>query len=117
MLQNARSAAFSTTLAEVDLGEYHTTLPRDPLTGLFTTVDVRIFAAVPRAKLSEVKKQLKADEHQVRHHTLTAVRTVTSDELCDPSFMALRKRIEQAINEVLADAPVKSIGFYHLSLR
>ena len=117
LVKQAQSTALKASFAEVDLGEYRTTLPRDPESGVFTTLDVHIFGTVPRSRLSEVKKQLKADEFRIRHEALTAVRQSSRDELTDPTLAKLRARIEEVVNRVLADAPLKGIGFYQLTLR
>lgn len=117
LLNQAQSAALNTTLAEVDLGEYKTTLPRDPATGIFTSLELRIFCTVPRSKLSEVEKQMLIDGYRVRHETLTAVRQSTRDELTDPALSKLRARIEEVVNKVFTDAPVKEVGFYQLTMR
>ena len=76
-----------------------------------------MFGTVPRSRLSEIKKQIKSDEFRVRHETLTAVRQATREELTDPKLAALRARIEKAVNGVLADSPLKEVGFYQLTLR
>jgi hypothetical protein len=117
LLKQAQSTALSTTLAEVDLGKFQTTLPRDPTTGRFTAVDLHIFGTVPRSRLSAVERQLESDEYRMRHETLSAVRQSTSEELSDPSFTKLRARLEQVVNKVLTDSPVKEVGFYQLTLR
>ena len=110
LLKQAQSTALSTTLAEVDLGKYQTTLPRDPTTGHFTSVELHLFGTVPRSRLSAVQQQLESDEYRMRHETITAVRQSTSEELCDPSFTKLRARLEQVVNKVLTDSPVKEVG-------
>lgn len=115
--EQAQAAALNTTLAEIDLGEYRTTLPRDSTTGAFTSLEMRIFCTVPRAKLSEVEKQMAIDSYRVRHETLTALRMSTRDELTEPDLAKLRSRIEEVVNKVLTDAPVKEVGFYQLVLR
>jgi hypothetical protein len=117
LLKQAQSTALSTTLAEVDLGTFQTTLPRDPDTGRFMSVDLHIFGTVPRSRLSAVQRQLGSDEYRMRHETLSAVRQSTSEELSDPTFTKLRTRLEQVVNKVLADSPIKEVGFYQLTLR
>jgi flagellar basal body-associated protein FliL len=117
MVQQAQSAAQNTRLAEVDLGKFQTTLPRDPNTQHYTALDIHIFATVPRYQLAAVNKQLTIDEFRVRHETLAAVRQSTREELAEPNFAQLRARIEKVVNGVLADAPVKEIGFYQLTMR
>src|SRR5215211_8881942 len=117
MVKQAQSAALKTRLAEIDLGKFTTTLPRDPVTNRFTAVDIHIFGTVPRYRLAAVTKQLKADEYRVRHETLAAVRKSTHEELAEPTFAQLRARIEKVVNGVLEDAPVKEVGFYQLTMR
>ena len=117
MLKQAQSTALSASVVEVDLGTYRTTLPRDPNTGTFVELEVHVFGTVSRAHLADVEKQLKIDDYRVRQETLTAVRSSTREELTEPTLMQLRNRIEQALNKVLADAPLKEVGFYQLSLR
>ena len=117
LLKQAQSTALNASLAEVDLGEFSTTLPRDLDTGRYTSIDLHIFGTVPRSRLSEVKKQLKYEDYRLRHETLTAVRQSTRDELTDPTLAKLRARLEQVVNQVLDDAPVKEIGFYQLTVR
>lgn len=117
LLKQAEAAALSTTSAEVDLGIFQTTLPRDPKTGLFATVEIHLFGTVPRARLSAVNKQLEIDDYRLRHELLIAMRTSTREELSDPALASLRARIKEVVNKVLADAPVKEIGFYQITLR
>jgi hypothetical protein len=117
MVKQAQSVALKTRLAEVDLGKFQTSLPRDPVTNQFTAVDIHIFGTVPRYRLAAVKKQLKSDEYRVRHETLAAVRKCTREELAEPTFSQLRARIEKVVNAVLEDAPVKEVGFYQLTMR
>jgi hypothetical protein len=117
LVEAARSTALKTRTAEVDFGKFQTTLPRDPKTKSFTDVQLHIFGTVPRYRVPEIESQLKAELYRVRHETLQAVRTTTRDELAEPSLTQLRERIEEVVNEILVDSPVKSIGFYEVSLR
>jgi hypothetical protein len=117
MVKRAQSAALNTRLAEVDLGKFQTTLPRDPNTNHFTAVDLHIFGTIPRYQLAAVTRQLKSDEYRLRYETLAALRQSTREELADPNFTQLRARIEKVVNGVLADAPIKEVGFYQLTMR
>jgi hypothetical protein len=117
LLKEAQSTALSASLAEVDLGHYSTTLPRDPNTGSFTTVDLHIFGTVPRSRLSEVKTQVEADGFRVRHEVLAAIRKSSRHELTDPKFAELRTRLEVVANKVLTDSPLRGVGFYQLTVR
>jgi hypothetical protein len=117
MVKQAQSAALNSRLAEVDLGKFQTSLPRDPETSRYTALDLHLFGTVPRYQLSSVTKQVKADEFRLRHEMLTAIRKSTRDELAEPNFAQLRARIEKVVNGVLGDAPVQQIGFYQLTMR
>ena len=117
LVEHARSVALNTRLAEVDLGMYHTTLPRDPQTGLFTELDIHIFGTVPRYRVPDIEKQLKSEEYLLRHKILATLRCTTAAELAEPSLARMRTRIEQQINSLLEEKPVKSIGFYSVRLR
>ncbi|MCI0333117.1 MAG: hypothetical protein L0228_07835 [Planctomycetes bacterium] len=117
LVQAARSSAVKTRLAEVDFGTFQTSLPRDRATDSSTELKLHIFGTVPRYRVPDIKKQLKAEEYRLRSETLSAVRNATRNELAEPSLAQLRERIERVVNEILTDAPVKTIGFYEVSLR
>src|SRR3954454_25363059 len=117
MVSPAQSAAVTSRLAEVDLGKFQTTLPRDPETSRYTALDLHLFGTVARHQLSAASKQIKADEFRLRHEMLTAIRKSTREELAEPNLGQLRSRIEKVVNEILADAPIKEIGFYQLTMR
>jgi hypothetical protein len=104
-------------LAEVDLGAFHTTLPRDPNSVSLTELKLHIFGTVARYRVPEVQKQLKTESYRLRHETLTAVRQATPEELAEPSLAKLRKRIASIVNGIFAESPVKAIGFYEFSMR
>ncbi len=117
LVREARSTALSTRLAEVDLGKFQTTLPRVASSDSLTDLDLHIFGTVPRHRLSALKTQIKVDDYRLRHELLAAVRGATPEELAEPSLAQLRERIEHVVNAILSDAPVKSIGFYQVTLR
>lgn len=115
--RQAHSALLTATLAEVDLGIFATTLPRDPVTEQFITVNIHIFGTVTRSQLSAVEQQLKADNFKLRQDTLAAVRQSTREELTDPELTKLRTRIHAVVNKLLTDAPVKEVGFHQVTVR
>lgn len=117
LVQAARSTAGQTRLAEVDFGTFQIMLPRDAKSGLYTEMKLHVFGTVPRYRESEVKNQLQAERYRVQAETLGAVRAANRDELGEPSLAKLRERIARVMNEIFADEPVKSIGFYEVSLR
>jgi hypothetical protein len=117
LVTQVRSAALNTRLAEVDLGLFHTTLPRDGKTGSITELSLHIFGTVPRYRVPAVEKQLKTDEYRLRHETLAAVRGSSREELAEPSLNSLRTRIERIVNNIFDEAPIKDIGFYKVTIR
>jgi hypothetical protein len=117
LVTQTRSAAISTHLAEVDLGLFHTSLPRDPKSGTVTALSLHIFGNVPHYRVAEIERQLKIDEYRLRHETIAAVRATSSEELADPSLKSLRERIERIVNGILEEAPVETIGFYEVAIR
>lgn len=116
LVREARSATTSPRLAEVDLGIFQVTLPRDPRSGLWTDLNLHIFGTVPRSRRSAVKKQLQANEYLLRHETLAALRGTDAEELTDPELAQLRQRVQRVVNELFPDTPVQSIGFYQITL-
>jgi hypothetical protein len=117
LVQQARSSAVKTRLAEIDFGTFQTTLPRCAETSALTDLKIHVFGTVPRYRVPDIVKQLKVEEYRVRAETLKVVRQATRAELAEPSLTQLRTRIERVINEILAEAPVKSIGFYEVTLQ
>ena len=117
LVKRARSAALTTRLAEVDLGTFQTTLPGNSLSSALTELEVHVFGTVPRYRVPAIETQLKTEEFRLRHEMLAAIRTTTQEELTEPSLIGMRSRIGTVVNGVLADAPVKTIGFYEISVR
>ena len=117
LVTRARSTALNTHMAEVDLGTFHTSLPRDPKSGSITELGLHVFGSVPHYRVAAINRQLKIDEYRLRHEILVAVRSVTREELSEPHLTALRARIERIVNGILDEAPVKAIGFYEVTIR
>jgi hypothetical protein len=117
LVREARSSAVPTRLAEIDLGKFLTTLPRDQKDSSFTDLEVHLFATVPRSRLSAAKKHLQAEEYRLRHELLAAIRSAPREELAEPSLKLLRRRVEQVVNPILGDTTANSIGFYAVTLR
>jgi hypothetical protein len=117
LVQQASSTAIRATLAEVDLGSFHTTLPRHRNTISLTELRLHLFAAVPRYHVPKIEEQLQAQGFLVRHEVLAVVRNSTPDELAEPSLAKLRKRLLGVVNDILDEAPVKFVGFYDFAVR
>jgi hypothetical protein len=62
VLEQARSAAQSTRLAEVDLGIFRTTLPKSPETNSLTDLELHFFGTVPRYRVPAIERLIKAEE-------------------------------------------------------
>jgi hypothetical protein len=117
LINDVRSAALRTRLVEIDLGSYRTTMPRTRNESEATEIELHIFGTVPRYRVPAIEKVLAADGYRLRHETIAAVRKATAAELAEPDLAALRARLEKVINARLADASVKSIGFYEVRVR
>jgi hypothetical protein len=113
----ARSTALSTSLAEIDLGSFHTSLPRDPKSGLITELGLRIFGNVPHYRVAAIDRQIAIEEYRLRHEIIAAVRATSNEELAEPSLKSLRARIELIVNGILEESPVEAIGFYEVTIR
>ena len=116
IVNEVRSEALRTRLVEVDLGRFRTTMPRASNTSASTELKLHIFGTVPRYRVPEIEQHLKSDGFRLRHETLMAVRKATPEELAEPSLSRLRARIEKVVNQNLKEAPVKTVGFYELSV-
>jgi hypothetical protein len=108
----ARSAAQRTRLAEVDLGTYRTTMPKETDSDSLTELELHMFGTVPPYRVAMIERQLKSEDYRLRHEMLAAVRQATADELAEPDLTQLRARIEKVVNDILKDSPVEMIGFY-----
>jgi hypothetical protein len=117
LVTQARSAALNTRLAEIDLGSFHTSLPRDPKSGLITELGLHIFGNVPHYRVSSINRQMTIEEYRLRHEIIAAVRATSNEELAEPSLKSLRARIEHIVNGILEEAPVEAIGFYKVAIR
>ena len=110
LVEQVRTDALRSQTHEVDLGEYRTTMPRDPDTATLTEIELHLYGTVPQYRIPAIEKQLKADGYKLRYDTLVAIRKTTSEELAEPNLGQLRARLTQVANNVLEDAPIKTIG-------
>ena len=117
LVNDVHSAALRSRLVEVDLGSFRTTMPRERNASETTELELHFFGTVLRYQVPGIEKQLQEDGYRLRHETISAVRQATPEELAEPDFSRLRARIEQVVNRVLSDAPVKSIGFYDVRMK
>jgi hypothetical protein len=117
LVTQARSAALNTRLAEINLGSFHTSLPRDPKSGLITELRLHIFGNVPHYRVAAINQQLTIEDYRLRHEIIAAIRATSNEELAEPSLKSLRARIEHIVNAILEESPVEAIGFYEVAIR
>ncbi len=116
LIEQVRTDALRNRLHEIDLGTFRTTMPRDPKTNLLTQMELHLFGTAPQYRLHAIEKRLESDGYRLRSDTLAAIRETNGDELAEPDLTHLRARLEQVVNSVLGDAPVKSIGIEELKI-
>ncbi len=116
LVERARTDAMRAYLAEVDLGTYRTTLPRDPATASITELRFHIFGTAPQYRLPAIEKQLEEKGYLLRYETLAAVRNTPLEELTEPDLGKLRARISEAVYRVLEETPIQAIGFHQIQL-
>jgi flagellar basal body-associated protein FliL len=116
ILRRARNDAIKTRLEEVDLGEFRVTLPQDPKNNEMTEVVLHVFGSSVRYRIAAIKRRLEDEEFLLRQAILEAIRNTTNEDLADPRLTLLRDRLLAAVNSVLDDKPVESIGFHDVRL-
>jgi hypothetical protein len=116
LVEQVRTDALRNRLHEVDLGTYRTTMPRDPKTNLLMQMELHLFGTVPQYRIRSIEERLDADGYRLRYETLAAIRETSGDELAEPDLTHLRSRLTQVVNNVLTDAPVKTIGIQDLKI-
>jgi hypothetical protein len=116
LVDQVRTDALRNRMHEVDLGFYRTTMPRDRATNSYTEMELRLFGTVPQYRIRAIEKQLNTDGYRLRHETLAAIRETTREELAEPDLTHLRARLTKVANNILEDAPIKSIGFEQIRI-
>ena len=111
LVDQVRSDALRNRLHEVDLGVYRTTMPRDPVTNVSLEMKLHLFGTVPQYRIPAIEKQLKTEGYRLRFETLAAIRETNTKELAEPDLGHLRSRLTSVVNNVLTEAPIKSVGF------
>jgi hypothetical protein len=114
LVELARAEAIQSQLDEVELGAYRTTLPRDENSAATTEIEFEIFGNAPHYRVAEITQQLATDGYRLRYGVITEVRQATAEELGEPNLTALKERFKEVANQVLANAPITSIGVKRL---
>jgi len=113
MIEAHRAVAIRARLEEVDLGEFHVSLPQPAETTAVAEIQFHAFGQVANRDLDGVKESLEKNGTQLRHRLLLATRHLTPEEINDPELTSLRTHIVDVFNESLPGAPLQSVGIYH----
>ena len=116
LVAQARSNAASKRQLEVDLGQYYVSLPREDDSTTTVTLQMHVFANVPRREGSAVSERARELGHSLRHETILAVRQTDPQEFADPDLAVLRNRVTDVAKRVLGDTPIDSVGFYQFNV-
>ncbi len=114
LVDRVRNDALRNRLEEIDLGRYAITMPRNPDTHETTEVEMQIFGSLARYKQKEVVSLLESKEPELRHGAVVAVRQSTADDFTDPDLTALRTRLLEAVNGIIGEPTVQSVGFHQI---
>ena len=116
LIEQIRTDALRNRLHEIDLGTFRTTMPRDPKTNLLMQMELHLFGTAPQYRIHAIQERLESESYRLRSETLAAIRKTNGDELSEPDLTHLRDRLEQVVNNVLSDAPIKSLGIEELKI-
>jgi len=116
MIAAKREIANRTRLEEVDLGEFHVSLPRTTDHIVAPEIHFHAFCQVANRDLKTVNRVLEESAPEIRHRLLLVTRQLTAQELEDPRLTSLRTNMVNVLNEQFPGEPVKSVGFYRLTL-
>lgn len=102
-------------LEEIDVGEYHVTLPQ--MAGQIGSgaVEFHIFGSVAHRDRNAAAKALKARGPEIRADVLGAVRSIDTAKLADPKLTAVRTEITRVLNKAIEKPLVQGVGFYSFS--
>lgn len=111
LVELAQAEAMRTRLDEVDLGRFHTSLPRNPNGNSVTEIEFEIFASAARYRVPTIEERLERERFRLRSETLRAVRQASPEELTEPDLASLKGRIASVANEILEDNLIQAVGF------
>lgn len=110
LVERVRNDALRTRMDEVELGRFRVTLPRHIKNGEMTEIDITLFAESERYKINEIESDLENKRALVQDETLRTLRETKRKELIDPKLRELRQRLLAAINPLIENEPLVSIG-------
>lgn len=114
LVARVHSDAIRLRLEEIELGRFRVTLPRDERTSEMTEIVVHLYCEVARYKITSVKEETERLRPQIEDVVIRTLREVSHEELAEPPLNSLRERLMTAINSVLTEAPLQSLGFYEV---
>jgi len=105
----------NTTAVEVDLGEFSVTIPESGSNSSFV-LDFSLYGMADGEFEGTIEEHLEDTEKRVRNKIVIAVRKLTREQLLDPTLAGVKTPIRDAVNEVLGDMPLTSVGFRSINL-
>jgi hypothetical protein len=102
-------------LKEIDVGEFRITLPHSPGAPGGGVVEFHAFGQVAARDSDDVAGALALNAPELRYRVLLLVRSLTRQELDEPTLTTLRAGIAEVANSALDKKRIKNIGFYRFS--
>jgi hypothetical protein len=112
-----RDAANGYKLAEVDLGEFHVTLPKLPGAEGGGVVEFHLFGQVANRDKSTVIEQIELRQPELRYRVLLSVRNLDQQRIDEPRLSKLRESMAKVVNEMLGEELIQSVGFFRFAYR
>lgn len=112
LIESRRLTAIRAKLQEVELGEFHVTLPQGKNYDHTTELHFRVFGRVATRDAEAVAEVVENYQPQIRDQMLVATRELHREDIEEPKLIALRETIAEVVNGFLEEQPVQSIGFY-----
>lgn len=116
MIERVRNDAIQSRLEEVDLGDFHVTLPRDEAISETTELFLDLYARAVRYRLKEIEAKLEDEGYSYRQEMLLAIRSTTNEELAEPELTVLRERLFAVVNHTLEETPVDEVGIEYIRI-
>ncbi len=107
-----RAVAIRARLVEVDLGEFHITLPGPYTERKRAEIHFRAFGQVANRDLALVQETLEKNGPDLQNRMLLVVRKMKMHEIQEPALNTLRESLASAVNDTLPGDPLQTVGFY-----
>lgn len=112
LIEARREVAIKARLVEVDLGEFHITLPGPYTERKRAEIHFRAFGQVANRDLKMIRRTLESNGPDLQNRMLLVVRQMKMSEIQEPALSTLRESLVTAINDTLPGDPLQFVGFY-----